>query len=202
VPEPVFPSSSEGHSWPTKVPGLTLRQLQPEDSFALARIVDRHRGFLARGLAWIHQNPTPDALQKFLQIAATETARGNAYHAVILLETRPIGMVGLYWVERTERCARLTYWLEPNSTGHGYATAAVSAWIGIAFRNFYLAVIESRVDPANYPSRRLCRRLGFTEIGLLPAEEWSGEDFTDVIVYRLNRADWPLADPSAPSHSV
>jgi RimJ/RimL family protein N-acetyltransferase len=153
-------------------------------------------------LAWVHQNPTPDALQKFLQIAARETACGNAYHAVILLETRPIGMVGLYWAERTEHCARLTYWLEPSSTGHGYATAAVSAWIGIAFRNFSLTVIESRVDPANIPSRRLCRRLGFTEIGLLPAEEWSGEDFTDVIVYRLSRADWPLADPSAPSHSV
>jgi RimJ/RimL family protein N-acetyltransferase len=143
-----------------------------------------------------------DALQKFLRIAATETARGNAHHAVILLETHPIGMVGLYGAETTEGSARLTYWLEPRGTGYGYATAAVSAWIGIAFRNFSLTMIESRVDPANTPSRRLCRRLGFTEIGLLPAEEWSGEDFSDVIVYRLNRDDWPSTEPSAPNHSV
>jgi ribosomal-protein-serine acetyltransferase len=164
--------------------------LQLADSFVLARIVDRHRGFLERRLAWVHQNPTVDALQEFLQIAATETARGNAYHAVILLETRPIGMVGLYWVDATERCGRLTYWLEPNSTGHGYATAAVAAFIGITFRNSFLTMIESRVEPANTPSRRLCQRLGFTEIGLLSAAEWSGEDFSDVLVYRLNRENW------------
>jgi ribosomal-protein-serine acetyltransferase len=200
VAEPVFPSSSGGHSWPTKVPGLTLRQLEPPDSFVLARVVDRNRGFLAPGLAWVHQNPTVDALQEFLQIAAKESARGNVHHAVILLETRPIGMVGLHGLETTELCARLTYWLEPNSTGRGYATAAVGAWIGIAFRNFSLTMIESRVDPANTPSRRLCRRLGFAEIGLLSAEEWSGEDFSDVIVYRLNRDDWLSADASG--HSV
>ena len=194
--EPVFPSSSEGHSWPTKIPGLTLRQLQPADAFVLARIVDRHRGFLERGLAWVQQNSTVEALQEFLQIAARETARGNVHHAVILSETHPIGMVGLHGLETTESSARLTYWLEPNSTGHGYATAAVDAWIGIAFQDFSLTMIESRVAPANTRSRRLCRRLGFTEIGLLSAEEWSGEDFSDVIVYRLTREDWLSADAS------
>ncbi|MBV8587562.1 MAG: GNAT family N-acetyltransferase [Verrucomicrobia bacterium] len=189
------PSSSEG-SWPTKIPGLTLRELQPADAFVLARIVDRHRGFLEPALAWVQQNSTVEALQEFLQIAARETARGNVHHAVILLETHPIGMVGLHGLETTESSARLTYWLEPSSTGHGYAAAAVGAWIGVAFQNFSLTMIESRVAPANTPSRRLCRRLGFTEVGLLSAEEWSGEDFSDVIVYRLTREDWRSADAS------
>ena len=88
----------------------------------------------------------------------------------------------------------------PNKQSHGYATAAVGTWIGIAFRNFSLTMIESRIDPVNTPSRRLCRRLGFSEIGLLSGEEWSGEDFSDVIVYRLNRDDWLSADASG--HSV
>ncbi|WP_326549327.1 GNAT family N-acetyltransferase [Micromonospora sp. NBC_01813] len=93
---------------------------------------------------------------------------------------RLIGDVVLFWRSRTHRGGEIGYVVHPDSAGHGYATEAAYALLGLGFDQLGLHRIVARIDERNEPSARLARRLGMRQEARLVRSglfkgEWSTE---------------------------
>ena len=79
------------------------------------------------------------------------------------------------------------YWIRASRIGRGFAREAAAALAKVAFRVCGVDRVEIHVDPANAPSLRVPRALGFAEEATLgrrlPANE--GEPPRDAVVFTL-----------------
>lgn len=79
--------------------------------------------------------------------------------AVELPGTGVIGEVLLKWAEGTGQ-VEVGWALHPDAAGHGYATEAARALLGIAFDTYGFHRAFARVDADNLASSAVCERLG------------------------------------------
>jgi RimJ/RimL family protein N-acetyltransferase len=79
--------------------------------------------------------------------------------AVDLPGTGVIGEVLLKWAAGTGQ-VEIGWALHPDAAGHGYATEAARALLGLAFDTYGFHRAFARVDAENASSCRVCERLG------------------------------------------
>ena len=94
----------------------------------------------------------------------------HAGHFVIERETGAlVGVVNLNDIVRGSfQSAHLGYYAFSPFAGHGYMTAGLSAVLRRAFGELSLHRVEANIQPDNWDSIRLARRLGFQKEGLSP----------------------------------
>jgi len=149
----------EGLIIPTRVEGLTLRQLQLEDATALFELIASNREHLSQ-----HQEPTslhyPDlssAIRSITHPRNPSKIRFGIWNADYLM-----GSVNIRPV--TDKDAEIGYWLGQSFCGRGFALVAVQAIYEYAFQNDYTAVL-ARVYHTNTPSQKVLLRSGFSVVG-------------------------------------
>ena len=135
---------------------LRLRRLRPEDADAVFAIIgddvtmqyypktfDRHDA-----AQWIARN-----LQRY-------RVAGCGLYAVTLKGSEDvIGDCGLIrQMVEGEPQLEVGYHFRRDQWGHGYATEAARACMGLAFRKFGAAKVISLIRPENVPSRRVAER--------------------------------------------
>jgi RimJ/RimL family protein N-acetyltransferase len=92
-----------------------------------------------------------------------------------------VGDVVLFWHSRKHRGGEIGYVLDPRSAGHGYATEAARALLGLGFDELGLHRIVARIDERNEASARVARRLGMRqEARLVHNELFKGEWSTEL----------------------
>ncbi|WP_248305547.1 GNAT family protein [Agromyces sp. H66] len=154
------------------VDAVVLRELHPDDAGALAEAYARNRAHLA---AW-----EPERDEAFFTTArqATEVeaqledaARGGSLPTVLAADDGTIvGRFTLSGIVRGPfRSANLGYWVDAARTGHGLASAAVAAMVGIARDELGLHRIQAATLTHNAGSRRVLERNGFAHIGFAPS---------------------------------
>jgi len=74
-----------------------------------------------------------------------------------------VGGCGLWWADGWPR-SELTWWLAPAARGKGYASEASRAAIAFGYDTLNWDLVETHMDDANDPARRLALRLGGTVI--------------------------------------
>jgi RimJ/RimL family protein N-acetyltransferase len=81
------------------------------------------------------------------------------------------------------------YWLHPDHTGRGYATAAARLLVEQALTVPGVTRVQIRHDVANTASEGVPRRLGFTDVGrhARPREEWAAAERGVDIIWELTR---------------
>lgn len=90
--------------------------------------------------------------------------RGHGRWAVALRDGGAmIGGCGLWWPDGWPR-SELTWWLLPSARGRGYATEASRAAIAFGYDALKWDLVQTHMDDANRPARRLVERLGGTVI--------------------------------------
>jgi RimJ/RimL family protein N-acetyltransferase len=101
-------------------------------------------------------------------------------------EREAIGGSGLH-TRVGDGSLEIGYWIRASSVGRGYGREATAALTRVAFGVCGVDRVEIRVDPANEPSLRIPRALGFSEEGTLrrrlPGRE--GEAPRDAVVFAL-----------------
>jgi RimJ/RimL family protein N-acetyltransferase len=91
------------------------------------------------------------------------------------------GDVILFWHSRDHRGGEIGYVLNPDFAGHGYATEAARALLGLGFDDLGLHRIIARVDERNEASAKVARRLGMRqEARLVHNELFKGEWSTEL----------------------
>jgi RimJ/RimL family protein N-acetyltransferase len=101
----------------------------------------------------------------------------------------PVGMVGLFGLNRGTNCARFGYWLIRSFRGQGLASAATRMLARWAFQELGLAALLFDVEPDNRGSQRVAEALGAQPLGEI---QWphAGENVT-LLRYSLSgRPRW------------
>jgi RimJ/RimL family protein N-acetyltransferase len=141
-------------------------------------------------------------------LGGTWTAERSAEHMAWANETYPAVGIGMLAIERRADCAflgmaglnRLDWFpddievgwrLLPAVWGHGYATEAGRAWLGLAFRRHGVPRVISVADAANLRSRAVMERLG---LRLWRRQRLvHGDDLFDAAVHAIGREAWEAA---------
>jgi RimJ/RimL family protein N-acetyltransferase len=179
VPAPTQPSLRP--QYPVRTERLLLRPLTIRDADAL--LVYRSQPDVCRYVPF--EPMTLDVIHGRIasQWATTElTDEGQALTLGVEVAATGelVGDVVLFWHSRLHRGGELGYMLNPDFSGHGYATEAASAMLRLGFEELGLHRIIARIDERNESSARLARRLGMREEARLVHNElfkgeWSTE---------------------------
>lgn len=152
---------------PVRTERLLLRRFRPDDKPALDRY--RRHPDVARFQSWEADYPD-DATVVFLErmVSAPFWSPGEWFQVAI--ELPGSGLVGDVAVLAGFDEARIGYSLHPDAWGHGYATEAITAVLGLLPLDD-LGAVTATIDPRNERSRRVLQRLGFEPAGYVEHEE-------------------------------
>jgi RimJ/RimL family protein N-acetyltransferase len=111
--------------------------------------------------------------------------------AVEVTETGTVvGDIGLGWTSQIHRQAEIGYSFDLDHRGHGYATEAAAALVGLAFAELGVHRVAGRLDARNTASARLLERLGMRREGHLVQNELVKGEWTDEMIYAVLASEW------------
>jgi RimJ/RimL family protein N-acetyltransferase len=101
-----------------------------------------------------------------------------------------IGDVVLFQQSRENRQGEIGYIFHPDHAGHGYATEAARAMLGLGFDTYGLHRIVGRLDARNTASARVLERLGMRREAHFVQNEIVKGEWTDELVYAMVEDEW------------
>ena len=114
----------------------------------------------------------------------------SALALVVEREQRRIGDVVLWPADETLARGEMGWAFHPAVAGHGYATEAARALIGIAFETYGMRRVIAQLDSRNAASARLCERVGMQREAYLRQDVWTKGEWTDNVIYGLLASEW------------
>ena len=82
---------------------------------------------------------------------------------------------------------QLGYAVYPEHQGHGYATEAAAALIGLAWTDARVTAVQATIPPWNAESIRVAEKLG-----MLPVGEGEDDEVGRIIIYEIRRVLSPI----------
>lgn len=148
---------------------VTLRFPRATDFDEWARLREASRAFLTPWEpTWASDELTRGAYRRRLRRYADDIRADQAYAFFAFRQDNGalVGGLTLSGIRRgvTQSCS-LGYWMGEAHAGRGLMTDAVRAIVPYVFETLRLHRLEAACLPTNEPSKRLLRRVGFTEEG-------------------------------------
>ena len=176
-------SETDGASWAPppyliRTERLTIRCWEPRDAPLLKDALDSSLDHLRPWMPWALEEPRPlDAKMELLRQFRGRFDLGQdfVYGLFDREETEVVGGSGLH-TRLGDGALEIGYWLRASRLGAGLAREATAALTSVAFRVCRVDRVEIRIDPANEPSLRIPRALGFVEEGTLRRRLPAGDD--------------------------
>ncbi len=174
------------HLAPIFTDRLTLRLFEPGD-------VDAVHGYQSREDVARYELYEPRerdvVAEKVAQYAkSTRIAREGDFLQLAVVRTEDDVLVGdLYFKLKSvvNHTGEIGWTLHPDHQGHGYATEAARAMLGVAFGLLRLHRVIAELDPRNEASIRLCRRLGMREEAHFVKDLWFKGAWGDTGIYAI-----------------
>ena len=177
--------------YPVQSPRLSLRPLSAADTTALLAYrsqadVCRYVPFTPMdtaiiaerlGTAWARTSLNDEGQNLTLGVEVTETGE-------------LVGDVVLMWHSREHRGGEIGYVLNPEFSGHGYATEAVRRLLSLAFDDLGLHRVYAITDQENEPSVALLERLGMRREGDFTQNAWFKGRWSSEYSYAVLAEEW------------
>lgn len=116
-------------------------------------------------------------------------------HSLALLikdaDGRFVGDLALWLTDVEHRIAEIGWVIDPEQSGHGYATEAVSALLRVAFTQLDVHRVSAEMDARNHASAALARRVGFRLEGHMLEDFPSKGEITDTLRFGMLARDLP-----------
>jgi len=171
-------------------PGVELRLPEEQIAAALYKVVDAEREHLQPWLAWVSQRTSEEDILAWIRAVREQFAENKGFSAVIWVDGRIAGVIGILPINWLHRKAEIGYWLAREFQGRGIVTDACRAVIRHLLVELDLHRVEIQCATANARSRAIPQRLGFTHEGTLRDAHLVNGQFADVEVYSLLRGDF------------
>ena len=178
--------------YPIETERLLLRPYEPGDVDA----VHAYQSVPERVRYVPYNARTRDEVVKRVESARSATsinAEGDVLLLVVVLRAtgEVIGDVVLFYRSEQHRTGEIGYILNPDYSGHGYATEAARALLELGFSGLGLHRIIARVDARNAASLAVLRRLGMRQEAHLVQNEFFKGEWADEIDFAILAEEWP-----------
>jgi len=200
--------AAHDHRWHRRLPELRdgvvlLRQLHRNDALWLLRHVNR-----SPVLQYIAQCPsTIDGFERFIRWTHAERRRGyHAGYGIVPCNTdHAVGIIQLWWTDRTFPTAEWGFAVGEAYWGTGVATRAAQLFLDALFvdeifvrpRVFRL---EARAAVQNARGNAFLRKLGATQEGTLSGGFRKGERVSDYVMWSILAPEWNQRTRAIQSH--
>jgi RimJ/RimL family protein N-acetyltransferase len=123
----------------------------------------------------------------YLEICREGWSDGTQTNFAITEGGRPLGSVGVRWVEPDQGVAEVGYWVAAEARGRGLCTRAVrlvSRWV---LEDCGGERLQLRADEQNVASRKVAENAGFTQEGILRSSRYNARlgRRVDFVMYSL-----------------
>lgn len=174
---------------PIETERLRLRAHRPDDLESLLGYYSDPE--VARYLPWgpWTRAEAEERLEKRLQRTGID-GPDSGLGLVVEREQRVIGDIVVWPADETLARGEMGWAFHPDVAGHGFATEAVQALIGVAFGTYGMHRLFAQLDARNQASARLCERVGMKREAHLRQDCWAKGEWTDTIIYGLLAGEW------------
>jgi RimJ/RimL family protein N-acetyltransferase len=180
-------------------PRLQLRDFVAEDWQDVHAYTSRPEA--SRFQSW--EPDTPDEARAHIQsmiTLANEQPRTGFHLAVVFPEKATvIGEAGLDIHSQRFRTAEISYTINPEYWGHGFATEVAATMLLFGFTTLNLHRIFATCDPRNIASERVLQKLGMRYEGQMRQTILIQDGWRDSVLYSLLEHEWQPEKPENPA---
>jgi len=177
--------------------GVFIVPVAVEDATALASLVQKNIEHLQIFLPAIVELSIVERARDHLCCAVERASKGEVFEWHLFVEDALCGAIRIKDIDRSDRKAKIGYFIDHRFAGKGIITSAVSSVLEFCFGHLCLNRIELRCAPENVASKRVAEKLGFLHEGVLREEEYLNGVFVDQHIYGMLRQDFELLPPPA-----
>ncbi len=182
--------------WLAAVPLETRRLVLRAFDFADVPRIARYAGdpAVSRMLARVPHPYTEAHASAFIGDMLASNATGDGLGLAIARKKEPRALIGSISFTRAgasmleASSAEIGWWLGPPYWGRGFATEAVAAMVGLAFRDTALEKLTAGAFAGNAGSLRVQEKLGFVQVGAGERESLARGELAAHIETELTRA--------------
>lgn len=167
---------------------LLLRRFGRRDVSSLEEGVRASLSDLHEWLPWAHMDYARSDAVAFVKDSMHAWKDDKAYdYAIRTLDEpdRHIGNISIWQTSRSGKIGEIGYWIRSDALGHGYATEATLAIMGVGFQSLGLHKITLRIAVGNRASERVAEKLHFTREGVLREELLIRGNWIDHTLYSM-----------------
>ena len=165
---------------------LTLRPLRVEDDEAIFRLRSHPETF-----KYVDIKPyaTVERARNFIKAVEKDIANAEAFFwGVALKDTDTIfGTICLWNFQKFKTQAEMGFEIHPSEHGKGYGTEAVAAVLQWLKNQDDFEIIDGITHEENIPSRKLLKKSGFHNLGIVVDIDPEIDEPRTMLLYRLDR---------------
>jgi ribosomal-protein-serine acetyltransferase len=166
---------------------VLLTQIHAE---ALFKLVDGNREYLEQWMTWPPKTQKIEDAQDFIKACLIGLAENKELACGIEYNGEIVGVITFNKIDHELKKVIIGYWVAKVFQGRGLITKSCHAFIAYAFGTLNMMKIEIHVATQNFPSQRVCERLGFQLEGTIRNSENLHGKILDYNIYGLMKADF------------
>ena len=182
------------HPYPTESllveDGLELRAPVEGDAEELFLQIDANRNFLREWLPWLDDVNSPEDEVSAIGRDAKMRGDGQSCMYLIFLDGEIVGVIGLNWIDWSNRGCGIGYWLSEDNTGQGIVTRCCACFMDHCFDDLGLHRLVLEAAAENFRSRAIAERMGMRLEGITKEREWLYDHFVDAALYAITAPEW------------
>ncbi|MFD3445650.1 GNAT family N-acetyltransferase [Microbacteriaceae bacterium 4G12] len=170
-----------------------LKLLLPKDADILVPALKKNQNHLKQWLIWAVELPSvSDYREKIIPAWLQKFADNNGFEAAIFYKQNLAGMVGLHYIDWSNKTTEIGYWISKSYEGKGIMTKTVEVLTNYCFDELQLNRVLIRAVTENKKSCAIPVRLGFTKEGITRSAQLLHGNYYDLVNYSLLQADRKL----------
>ncbi|ULO08547.1 GNAT family N-acetyltransferase [Paenibacillus sp. 19GGS1-52] len=170
---------------------FVLRQLTRDDSIAIFQYFSLDEVTKFYDLeSFTNIEQAEELIQKWNQ--RFERNQAIRWGITLKSENRVIGTCGFHGWMKNHSKAEIGYELTPQYWRQGFMTEVLEKIIEYGFNDLGLNRIEAFVEPENRGSRKVLKKIGFSEEGTLNEYFYWGNRFVDTVIYALLKKEYKV----------
>lgn len=162
-----------------------LQVIGPQHGPGLFQLLETNRDHLRRWHPWVDLLRSEQDVSRAIIAWQQQDANQQGFHAGIWFNGKLCGMISHLHLDKANRWAALSYWLDAAHQGRGIMTESCRAMIAHGFEVWKLNRITIECATENTRSRAIPERLGFELEGIIRQVEWLGDHYADHAIYGL-----------------
>lgn len=169
---------------------IKLRIREDSDATEFFNVINNNRKYLSQWLSWVDKFTDIDSTRGSISEAIIGYENNKFYRFGISYNNELVGIIELQTLDFKNKKAGIGYWLIEKATGKGIMIRSVKALINYAFSELNFNRISLTVATENYPSIKVCEKLGLVKEGILRQNEWLNDQFVDHYIYSILKSEW------------